>query len=109
MNAPLLPNRIEKHDALNFLIEWTDGKSFVLPFFEARFNCPCAACVDEKTGVRTLRREDVQVEVHPKNVALVGRYALQIQWSDLHGSGMFAFDQLRKICEQSGKENRPTL
>ena len=104
MDAPLLPKRIEKHDPFHFEIEWTDGKCFVVPFTEVRFQCPCAGCVDEKTGVRTLRREDVRPDVHPRAISLVGRYALQINWSDQHGSGMFSFDQFRKVCVTSGRQ-----
>ena len=98
-----LPNRIEKHDAENFYVEWTDGRKFTLSFFETRFHCPCAACVDEKTGIRMLKRENVKPDVHPKSVGLVGRYALQITWSDNHGSGMLSFDSLRELCEKFGR------
>jgi DUF971 family protein len=100
MNEPLLPKRIEKHDERHFFFEWTDGKKSIVPFFEVRFHCPCAACVDEKTGVRMLKREQVRQDIQPKGVSLVGRYALQIQWNDAHGSGMLDFDLLRKLCDQ---------
>ena len=96
------PQRVEKHDDLNFLIGWNDGKTYIVPFFEVRFHCPCAACVDEKTGIRTLKREQVRPDIHPKGVSLVGRYALQIHWSDLHGSGMLDFDLLRRLGESFG-------
>jgi len=29
---------------------------------------------------------------------LVGRYALQIYWSDGHSSGIYTFDYLRNLC-----------
>ncbi len=29
----------------------------------------------------------------------VGAYAIQIQWSDGHGSGIYSFDHWRKICQ----------
>jgi DUF971 family protein len=101
-NAAFTPTQINKYDDARFLIEWNDGRRYLLSFFEARFHCPCAACVDEKTGVRTLKREQVRPDIHPKGVSLVGRYAIQIQWSDQHGSGMLDFDSLRKLCERLG-------
>jgi DUF971 family protein len=104
MDAPLLPKRIDQHDPRHFRIEWTDKRNYLVPFVEVRFNCPCAGCVDEHTGVRTLRREEVPPAVRPENISLVGRYALQINWSDQHRSGMFSFDQLRKICVNCGQE-----
>jgi DUF971 family protein len=29
---------------------------------------------------------------------LVGNYALRIDWSDTHGSGIYSFQYLREIC-----------
>jgi DUF971 family protein len=31
-------------------------------------------------------------------VALVGSYAVQVQFSDGHGTGLYSFDYLRAIC-----------
>jgi DUF971 family protein len=32
------------------------------------------------------------------NVEPVGGYAVRIDWSDGHGSGIYSFDYLRSIC-----------
>jgi len=32
------------------------------------------------------------------NVEAVGHYAIRIDWSDGHSSGIYSFDHLRKIC-----------
>ena len=32
------------------------------------------------------------------NVEAVGHYAIQIDWSDGHNTGIYSFDHLRKIC-----------
>jgi DUF971 family protein len=32
------------------------------------------------------------------NVEEVGHYAIRIAWSDGHGTGIYSFDHLRKIC-----------
>jgi len=34
----------------------------------------------------------------PQKAELVGRYALQIYWSDGHSSGIYTFDYLRGLC-----------
>ena len=31
-------------------------------------------------------------------VEAVGNYAIRIQWSDGHGSGIYSFEHLRNIC-----------
>ncbi len=39
-----------------------------------------------------------QKPLHPERAELVGRYALQIHWSDGHSSGIYAFPYLRRLC-----------
>ena len=33
------------------------------------------------------------------NVESVGAYAIRIDWSDGHGSGIYSFEHLRSICK----------
>ncbi|MEI6396113.1 MAG: gamma-butyrobetaine hydroxylase-like domain-containing protein [Verrucomicrobiota bacterium] len=33
------------------------------------------------------------------SVEAVGSYAIQINWSDGHNSGIYSFDHLREICQ----------
>ncbi len=96
------PTRIEKYNDREMLLAWTDLLEFKLPFFELRCECPCAGCVDEHTGEKLLRRERVPADVRPLEVANVGRYALRIQWSDGHGTGMYHYDRLRELCKKFG-------
>ncbi len=101
------PTRIEPDTSTrgNMLLSWNTGETFSVPYFELRFECPCAVCVDEKTGRRVLTREQVALDVKPMGVELVGRYALQIRWSDQHSTGMYHFDRLFEICGTAGKRN----
>ena len=39
-----------------------------------------------------------QKPLHPERAELVGRYALQIYWSDGHSSGIYSFPYLRSLC-----------
>jgi DUF971 family protein len=34
----------------------------------------------------------------PERAALVGRYAVQIFWTDSHSAGIYSFDYLREAC-----------
>ena len=36
-------------------------------------------------------------DVHPLRISTVGRYAIQIEWSDGHGSGIYPFSRLREL------------
>jgi DUF971 family protein len=100
--ASTIPNRIESHSPSEMFLGWSNGESFAVPYFELRYMCPCANCVDEHTGKRTLKREQVQADVRPTGVQAVGRYALQILWSDRHSTGMYPFDLLYSICLSKG-------
>ncbi len=81
-----------------FSIEWSDGQKTVLAARDLRLACPCAACVDEVSGQRTLKPENVAKDVMALSVHPVGRYALQIMWSDSHNTGLYGFEYLRTLA-----------
>ncbi|MEW5875034.1 MAG: DUF971 domain-containing protein [Candidatus Zixiibacteriota bacterium] len=89
--------RAGQHDVL---IKWNDGRETVFPARFLRLACPCAACVEEMTGVRILKAESVPPDVHPLSIHPVGRYAIQIQWSDGHGSGIYTWERLDLLSRQ---------
>jgi DUF971 family protein len=103
MRAPAtIPREIAptaEGDALR--IVWEDGGESVLRPWDLRVGCPCAACVDEMTGRRILRPEAVPEDIHPTAIHYVGRYALQFVWSDGHRTGIYPFDYLRRLGEES--------
>lgn len=71
-----------------------DGTQFDLQALELRFACPCANCVDEMTGKRTLKKESLRPDIRPLEVQPVGRYGIHITWNDGHRTGMYHFDSL---------------
>lgn len=60
-----------------------------------RLACGCAQCIDEWSGENRLDPETVPEDVRPLRIEGVGRYAIQIEWSDGHGSGIYPFRRLR--------------
>jgi DUF971 family protein len=87
-------------DGARLRIEWGDGAASELDPRTLRLLCPCAGCVDEMTGVRTLRPETVDEDVYPTAIHYVGRYALQFVWSDGHSTGIYTFEYLRELGER---------
>lgn len=86
-------------DESKLRIVWKDGvASEYVPRY-LRQLCPCAGCVDEMTGVRTLKPESVADGVYPTAIHYVGRYALQLVWSDGHDTGFYTFEYLREIWD----------
>lgn len=84
-------------------LQWNTGETFAVPYVELRFECPCAGCVDEHTGRRTIQRASIQPTIKAKNAAAIGRYAIQINWNDGHDTGMYHFDRLYEICRDHGR------
>ena len=81
-------------------IEWGDAAVSELEPRTLRLLCPCAGCVDELTGARTLRPETVDEDVYPTAIHYVGRYALQFVWSDGHSTGIYTFEYLRELGDR---------
>ncbi len=95
------PEEIEPTaDGTALRIRWRDGSTSILHPRLLRIHCPCARCVDELTGRRILRPEDVPEDAHPTAIHYVGRYALRFVWSDGHDTGIYPFDYLRRLAEQ---------
>jgi DUF971 family protein len=99
---PPTPTKIKLAAGNNTLgIHWSDGHESAYPYRYLRSKCPCATCEEEAPveeqavgGLPILG----QKPLHPERAELVGRYALQIYWSDGHSSGIYSFPYLRSLC-----------
>ncbi len=80
-------------------IVWPDERIDRLTYYDLRCGCPCAVCVDEISGRQLLKREQIPQDVHAKGVAFVGNYALRVDWSDGHSTGIYTWDRLRQLGE----------
>lgn len=81
-----------------FTIKWPDGHETVYPARELRLRCRCAACVEETSGRPLLDPKTVPDNVRAKGIDLVGQYAISIDWTDGHSTGIFNFRDLRAGC-----------
>jgi DUF971 family protein len=85
-------------------IDWKDGRSSVFSLGELRRVCPCAACRTEReqqtaNPLRILKADPSGLRV--VNARLVGHYAIQLEWSDGHNTGLFDFRFLRSLSPPS--------
>ena len=94
------PREISQESNAHLRITWADGRVCNYEAAALRRSCPCAQCVNEWTGQRTLRPEAVSDEVEIRDVSIVGRYALNFRWSDSHETGIYSFQYLRDLCER---------
>ena len=93
-----MPAEIGRANQHDVRIRWQDGHESLYPARELRLACPCAGCVDEVSGERRVSAAMVPQDVKPLGIQLVGNYAITIQWSDGHATGIYAFEKLRKMC-----------
>ncbi len=86
-------------------ITWSDQHTSRYDFPYLRDHCPCALCNDERekkakgaTGASSPLLPMYKPRITAKSANAVGNYALQIQFSDSHATGIFSFEHLREIC-----------
>jgi len=94
------PREISQESNTKVRITWADERTCDYEAVTLRRACPCAQCVNEWTGQRTLKPEAVSEEVEIKDLTIVGRYALNFRWSDGHETGIYSFQYLRDLCDQ---------
>ena len=98
MAAAHRPVEIAKVGETAIRITWDDGHQGVYSTRYLRGICQCAACVDEWTGEKRISMESIPEDIRALKIAPVGQYGIHIDWSDGHGTGIYAFDLLRKMC-----------
>lgn len=79
-------------------ILWPGGRETTITSWALRDFCPCASCVEEGTGKKLLDSSTIPPDIHPLQINPVGAYAIQIQWSDGHNTGLYAWPTLRQAC-----------
>jgi DUF971 family protein len=86
-------------------VTWSDGEAdtYVLPLL--RRHCPCATCREERekqeSTLLPILSEDPGDIPYVVDAKLIGRYALQLIWSDGHSTGMFDFHLLRRLAPEA--------
>jgi DUF971 family protein len=91
------PVQIVEENDREITINWSDGAATTFDAVLLRRSCPCAGCVNEWTGEKMLKDENIDESLSFSNVSVVGRYALNFQFSDGHDTGIYTFAFLRKL------------
>ena len=94
--ASVPPDSIDVTSKGELHVVWPGGREVLIPAMSLRDQCPCAACVEEGTGRKLLDPSTIPADIRPLEVKGVGNYAIQIQWSDGHGSGIYSWITLRR-------------
>jgi DUF971 family protein len=91
-------------------VTWSDGHASRYDFPYLRDHCPCALCNDEREKKARIGTSPsaasapsavlpmFKPRVTAKSAIAVGNYAIQIEFSDSHATGIYSFEHLREIC-----------
>ena len=86
-----------RRNARTLSVLWEDGARQDFDVRDLRLACRCALCVEEMSGRPLLDPKSVRADVTPRALSSVGNYAITINWSDGHSSGIYSFDRLRAL------------
>jgi DUF971 family protein len=128
MPAPLDPRKkptavkIHVSTGAGVDITWADGHASHYDFPYLRDACPCASCNDEREKKADAGRREARAahataspplvplpttspvfpmfkpQARAQSATSVGSYAIQINFTDGHNTGIYSYDQLRTIC-----------
>jgi DUF971 family protein len=103
----MLPHTDPEHIAISkskgIKIDWKDGHHSEYGITYLRDKCPCASCTGAHgTPPRQPESDNPFQMFKPAlkmlSVEPVGAYAIRINWSDGHSSGIYSYDHFRNIC-----------
>ena len=104
------PEHIAISKSKGIKIDWKDHHHSEFPLAYLRDECPCASCTGAH-GTAPQKSDYASQVPDPKNpfpmfkptlkmlhVEPVGHYAMRIDWSDGHNTGIYSFEHFRNIC-----------
>ena len=71
-----------------------------IPARQLRLACKSAVMVDEWTGEKLVKDEDIPKDVKALKVESAGRYAVRVDWSDGHHS-IYPIKNVKALCQDS--------
>lgn len=102
-HTPPIPSKLHLDREKHLDITWADGTRSVYTLAYLRSHCPCASCKKEREEQSTRKTRLNLLSPTPSSglralqAELVGNYALRIDWSDQHSSGIYSFEYLHTI------------
>jgi DUF971 family protein len=98
------PEHIAISKSKGIQIDWKDGHHSAYGLAYLRDQCPCASCTNAHGAPPGA--QDAPGTPFPMykpvlkmlGVEPVGNYAIRINWSDGHNTGIYSYEHFRRIC-----------
>ncbi len=95
------PRQITEESDTELSIKWSDETETEYTASDLRRNCPCAGCINEWTGEKILKPENIAEDLSFASISIVGRYALNFHFSDGHDTGIYSFQYLQNLAKKN--------
>ncbi len=101
MDPPVSIRALQSDQILE--LTWNEGAVTPASYRILRGECPCAVCRDEWTGARIFDANTIRDDLKIEGLEAVGSYAVRIAWSDGHSSGLYTWENLRRLADDSAR------
>ncbi|GIX48985.1 MAG: hypothetical protein KatS3mg131_3196 [Candidatus Tectimicrobiota bacterium] len=102
VREPVYPVEVHRNYQGTMRVLWSDGHESRYAYAELRKACPCATCREQRAQQQQnpfqILTSVTPKEVEPVRLSAVGNYALSIEWSDGHRTGIYPWELLRALC-----------
>jgi len=88
-------------DDKNIQLKWEDGREQTVSNFILRLNSQDALSINEITGEKLIKEEDIPNDIKATKVTPLGNYALGIEWSDGHKAGIYTYALIDSLTQSS--------
>jgi len=87
-----------KFDPIHVEFQWSTGEKWLVKNFDLRMISQDALSVNEMTGERILKAEDIRDDIAAKEVSPLGNYGVSVVWNDGHSSAIYTYKNIRQIA-----------
>jgi DUF971 family protein len=98
----LKPEKIDQISETVLSIQWDNGEKTICFTKTLRQHCPCATCQEERENrdpLKVISSDQEHIEL--KKWRYVGNYAVKLEWSDGHDTGIYTYEFIRQLCEDA--------
>lgn len=87
-----------KFDHEKVELAWENGEHWLVRNFDLRMISQDALSVNEMTGERLIKANDIRKDIAAREITPLGNYGIGIAWNDGHSSAIYTYKNIRQIA-----------